>query len=151
MKNAVKNQIYPKKSQNIYLRYLFNFLANCFTQNKVKGPFSLEKCPFCYVIIGGHPYFLNKTLDKVYNNQLRSCNPTNRKQYIALFSPHNIQLAETLAFLIQQHTIYYTIFAKILLYSNGNLAYQDIDISRQNRATPEKRILKTKLNVFLLT
>ena len=50
------------------------------TKNKIKCPFFLEKSPFCYVMFGGCPYFLNKTLDKVDSNKLRSCNPTNRKK-----------------------------------------------------------------------
>ena len=48
------------------------------TQNKVKGPFFLGKCPFCYVMVGDCPYFLNKALDQVYSNKLSSCNPTIR-------------------------------------------------------------------------
>ena len=48
------------------------------TPNKVKGPFFLEKCPFCYVMFGGCPYILNTTLIKKYSNKLKSCNPTNR-------------------------------------------------------------------------
>ena len=52
------------------------------TQNKVRGLFCLEKCPFYYVMFSGCLYFLNKTLDQVYSIKLRSCNPTNRKNYI---------------------------------------------------------------------
>ena len=56
------------------------------TQDKVNGLFFLEKCPFCNIVFGGCPYFLNKVLDKVCGNQYRSCNPTNRTKYITLFS-----------------------------------------------------------------
>ena len=52
------------------------------TQNKVKSPFFLDKCPFYYVMFGGCPYILNMTQDKAYNNQLRRFNPTNRKKIL---------------------------------------------------------------------
>ena len=45
------------------------------TRSKEKGPFLFEKLYF--LSFGGCPYFLYKTLDKVYNKQLRSYNPTN--------------------------------------------------------------------------
>ena len=48
------------------------------TQNKVKGLIFLEKYPFCYVMFGVCPYFLNKALDQVYSNKSRNCNPKNR-------------------------------------------------------------------------
>ena len=35
------------------------------TRNEVNGSFFLEKGPFCDVMFGGCPYFINKTLDKV--------------------------------------------------------------------------------------
>ena len=59
------------------------------TQNKEKIP--LEDCTFCHVKFGGCPYLLNKTLNKIYINQLRSCNPTNRRENIALFSTFSLQ------------------------------------------------------------
>ena len=59
----------------------------------------IEKCPFCYDIFEGCPYFLNKTLDKVYSAQLRSCNPTNKQTKNTNHSSplQNIWFAETLA------------------------------------------------------
>ena len=54
------------------------------TQNNVKGPFFFQKCPFCHVMFGGSLYFLNKTLDQVYNNKLRNYNTKNRK-YIYIY------------------------------------------------------------------
>ena len=38
------------------------------SQYKVESLFFLEKCPSCYVIFGGCPYFLNRTLNKVCSN-----------------------------------------------------------------------------------
>ena len=55
-------------------------------KNKVKGPFILKKCPFCYVMLGGCPDFLNKALDQVYSNKLKSCNSKGRKKYTLLHS-----------------------------------------------------------------
>ena len=46
-----------------------NVLFSKITQNKVKGPFFLTKCLFCYAMLGGCPYLLNKTLDKVYSDR----------------------------------------------------------------------------------
>ena len=50
------------------------------TQNKVKVLFFLKKAPFRYAMFGGCPYSSNETLGKAYSNQLRSCNPKNRKK-----------------------------------------------------------------------
>ena len=47
-------------------------------QIEVQGSFFIEKLYFCYVMFYDCPYFLSKTLDKVYSNQLKSCNSTNR-------------------------------------------------------------------------
>ena len=37
-------------------------------------------------MFGGFPHTLNEILDKVYNNELRSCSFANGKGYITLFS-----------------------------------------------------------------
>ena len=47
------------------------------TQNKVQGPFFLEKCTFCHV--WWLFLFSDKTLDQVYNNKLRNYNPKNTR------------------------------------------------------------------------
>ena len=48
------------------------------TQHKVKDPL-FSFLAFCCVMIGGCPNVLNKNVDEVYSSQLRSYNPTNRK------------------------------------------------------------------------
>ena len=49
-----------------------------FIKLPMKDLFFSEKCPFCYLIIGGCPFFSKQ----VYRHQLRSSNPTNRKKHL---------------------------------------------------------------------
>ena len=59
--------------------YFFHFKI---TQNKVKEPFFSKSALFVIMLY----LEANKTLDKAYSNQLRSCNPSNRKKHITFFS-----------------------------------------------------------------
>ena len=51
-----------------------------------KRSVSLEKGPFCYVMFGVYPFFLNETLDKLHSNQLRRCNTASREKHVTIFS-----------------------------------------------------------------
>ena len=80
MTNIYQGKIFVHFSELLLLKYNENAIFFFkITQNEVKAPFFLEKSPFRCVTFGGFPYFLNETLDKVYSNQLRSCNPTYQK------------------------------------------------------------------------
>ena len=50
------------------------------THNKVKGPFLLEKGPLRYVMFSDCPYFLFKTLNKVYSSQSKKLQPYKQKK-----------------------------------------------------------------------
>ena len=49
-------------------------------QTKMQREESRFVCKAIFFMFGGCPYFLNKDLDEVYNKQLKSCDPANRKK-----------------------------------------------------------------------
>ena len=72
----------PNFSELLFLRWNKNAVFKKNNQNK-----PLEKCLFCYFMFGSWPYFLNKTLHKVYDNQLRKRTEKNAYHSSSL---HNI-------------------------------------------------------------
>ena len=129
------------------------------TQNKVRGTFYLKKCPFYYVMFGGCPYFLNKTLDHVYSIKLRSWNPTNRKNYI-----YNTQF-DSLTFSLQKLWLilllflplspsksgYWNVFLRICnRFSEKNCLDEPVfnKASRRNHSSSMNNIITNKTKHF---
>ena len=71
MKFSIKDLFGKCGQSRSFLRIWSHLLKKCLMENFVF---------LCSVKMDGCPYFLNRTMEKVYSNQLRTCNPTNREK-----------------------------------------------------------------------